>query len=233
LKENHAKTAQLYNENDSDNVNSVRLPYRHDLNLMRKIWHMGMGLFIVNLYLLGVPQGTALLILAGFLGADLMVENARLRSPNLNQRMMRLWGSIMRSHEVNQMSTIPHYIVSVILAIGLFPKPVAVLSILYLACGDPIASLFGILYGHKGPKFKNGKTLIGTCAGILVCVLISYVYLQAISVSNSTDVILAVSLLGGLAGGLAELIPFEIDDNFTIPVVSGFLLWLVFIGFGI
>ena len=222
-----AKLAHLF---DGD---SVRLPFRSDLNLMRKIWHMGMGLVIVYLYLLGIPQSTALMILAGCLGSDLLIENARLRSPIINQKIMRLWGTIMRSHEVNQMSTMPHYIVAVILAIGLFPKPVAVLSILYLACGDPIASLFGILYGHKGPKFKNGKTLIGTCSGILVCALISFFYLEAISITSSTGVILSVSLLGGLAGGLAELIPFEIDDNFTIPVVSGFLLWLVFIAFGI
>ncbi|MEO5968614.1 MAG: diacylglycerol/polyprenol kinase family protein [Bdellovibrionia bacterium] len=222
-----AKVAHLFN------VNSIQLPFRNDLNLMRKIWHMGMGGVIVYLYLLGIPQGTALLILTGFLGLDLFVESARLRSPTINQKMMRLWGTIMRSHEVNQMSTIPHYIVAVILAVGLFPKPVAVLSILYLACGDPVASLFGILYGHLGPKFKNGKTLVGTGAGILVCALISFIYLKAISITDSTGVILAVSLLGGLAGGLAELIPFDIDDNFTIPVVSGFLLWLVFIAFGI
>jgi dolichol kinase len=222
-----AKVAHLFS------LNSVRLPFRSDLNLMRKVWHMGMGLVIVYLYLLGIPQSNALLILSACLAGDLFIENARLRSPVINQRMMRLWGTIMRSHEVNQMSTIPHYIVAVILAIGLFPKPVAVLSILYLACGDPVASLFGILYGHKGPRFKNGKTLIGTGAGILVCTLISYFYLQAISITHSNTVILMVSLLGGLAGGLAELIPFEIDDNFTIPVVSGFLLWLVFIAFGI
>ncbi len=214
-------------------VNSIRLPFRSDLNLMRKIWHMGMGLVIVYLYLLGIPQGTALMILAACLGGDLLIENARLRSPAVNKRMMRLWGTIMRSHEVNQMSTIPHYIVAVILAVGLFPKPVAVLSILYLACGDPVASLFGILYGHMGPKFKNGKTLVGTLAGILVCTLISFFYLNAISISDSMNVLVGVSVLGGLAGGLTEMMPFEIDDNFTIPVVSGFLLWLVFIAFGI
>ena len=32
--------------------------------------------------------------------------------------------------------------------------------------------------------------------------------------------------MGGLSGGLAELIPFDMDDNFVIPVVSGFMLWL-------
>ena len=62
-------------------VNSIRLPFRSDLNLMRKIWHMGMGLVIVYLYLMGIPQSTALVILVGCLASDLLIENARLRSP--------------------------------------------------------------------------------------------------------------------------------------------------------
>jgi len=38
-----------------------------------------------------------------------------------------------------------------------------------------------------------------------------------------------VVLLGGFAGAVSELLPLELDDNFTIPVVSGFILWLGFI----
>jgi dolichol kinase len=30
-----------------------------------------------------------------------------------------------------------------------------------------------------------------------------------------------ISLAGGVAGGGAEMLPLEIDDNFSIPVVSG------------
>ncbi|MFZ9594681.1 MAG: diacylglycerol/polyprenol kinase family protein [Bdellovibrionia bacterium] len=212
-------------------ANSIRLPFRSDLHLMRKVWHMGMGLFIVYLYLLGVPQSTALIILSTSLVLDLVVENARIRNPAINEKILRYWSAVMRSHELRQMSTIPHYLAAVILAIGIFPKPVAVLSILYLACGDPIASLFGILYGHLGPRFKNGKSLIGSLAGVLCCTGISLIYLSSLGVTHSVGSWLIVSLLGGLVGGLTEMIPFDIDDNFTIPVVSGFALWMLFILF--
>jgi dolichol kinase len=44
---------------------------------------------------------------------------------------------------------------------------------------------------------------------------------------------LILSLVGGIAGGTAELLPLEVDDNFSIPVVSGFVLWLTFIVLGL
>ena len=47
-----------------------------------------------------------------------------------------------------------HACAAALLTIAIFPKPIATLSILYLALGDPIASLFGILYGGKGPRFR-------------------------------------------------------------------------------
>jgi dolichol kinase len=209
----------------------TRLHIRSDLHLMRKTWHMTMGIIIVLCYLAGVSPTTGVIILGSFLGLDLALENARLRSSSLNDRILKFWAPLMRAHEIRQMSTVPHYLASVILAIAIFPKPVAILSILYLACGDPIASIFGILYGYKGPRFANGKTLIGTLAGVFACSILTFAYLNTFVYSESS--LIALTLLGGLAGGMAELLPFDIDDNFTIPVISGFVLWLGFMVTGI
>ena len=208
-------------------VPHFRLHFRNDLHLARKAFHMGMGLTIVFCYLFLTSQSTGIAILAGVLALDLLLESSRLHSPALNEKLLKFWGPIMRRNEVTRFTTTPHYISSVILAIAIFPKPVAILSILYLACGDPIASLFGILYGHLGPRFKSGKSLIGTLAGVLVCMVLTTIYLSTIS--TSMGAILLVSVLGGLAGGMAELLPFDVDDNFSIPIVSGFVLWLAFI----
>jgi dolichol kinase len=209
----------------------VRLHLRNDLHLVRKAWHMFMGLLIVYCYLAGTTRPSAIMILGSLLGLDLIVETTRLRSGAFNEKVLKFWAPVMRSHEVNQMSTVPHYISSVIIAIAIFPKPVAVLSILYLACGDPIASLCGILYGHKGPRLPGGKTVIGTLGGIAVCFLLTFVYLKTLLVPDTA--LLLISLVGGLAGGMAELLPFDVDDNFTIPIISGFVLWLAFMLVGV
>jgi diacylglycerol kinase (CTP) len=209
----------------------IRLHMRTDLHLARKMWHMGMGLLVVFIYMAGMSRSTAVLILSSVLGFDLMMEMARLRIPAVNERVMRLWGPFMRSCEANRVSGIPFYLASMVIAIGVFPAPIAVLSILYLALGDPIASLFGILYGHRGARMECGKSVIGTLAGVATCAVVTLVFLLGMQVSGGT--LLALTLVGGLAGGMAELLPFELDDNFTIPVISGFALWLSFILLGV
>ncbi len=210
----------------------IRLHLRSDLHLARKIWHLGMGLVIVMLYLAGVSRSAAVVILGSFLGFDLLMETMRLRVSAINDRILRLWGPIMRANELTRMSGIPYYLAATVLAIGIFPKPIAVLSILYLACGDPIASFFGVLYGQHSIRFSNGKSFVGTLAGILSCALVTFLFLNTLN-DFPKSAIFTLTLVGGISGGLAELLPLEVDDNFSIPMVAGFLLWLAFILMGI
>jgi diacylglycerol kinase (CTP) len=209
----------------------VRLHLRSDLHLARKLWHMSMGLLAAAVYMSGMPRPTAVIIVCSLLGLNVFVEMARLRMPALNEKFIKFWGPIMRSSEADRVSGVPYYLASVALTVGIFPKPIAILSIAYLACGDPIASLTGILYGDKGLRFANGKSLIGTLAGVLACAVLTFIFLSAFHLKDSA--VLGLTLIGGLAGGLAELLPLEVDDNFSIPVVSGFTLWLAFILLGI
>lgn len=65
----------------------------------------------------------------------------------------------------------------------------------------------------------------------MVCTLVTFIYLKTLAISGFS--LLFVTLCGGLAGGMAELLPFDVDDNFIIPVVSGFVLWLAFMIAGI
>ena len=191
-----------------------------------------MGMVIVGIYLFsGMSRVTAVTILASVLGFDLFIETLRLRSPTLNQAVLKIWGPFIRRCEVNRISGIPYYVGAACLAIAIFPKEVAAVSIMLLAWGDPIASLFGILYGDRSVRFSNGKSLIGTLAAVLACVIVSSIFWTAFSFNPLEYV--ALVLVGGIAGGTAEMLPFEIDDNFSIPMVSGFALWLTYIVLGI
>lgn len=204
------------------------LPARTDLHLARKAWHIIMGLAIVSCYLAGMSQETALGILTPFFLWSITMEYLRLKNPSINEKCVKYFSLVIRSHEINQISGVPFYIASCIFAIAIFPKPVAILSMFYLVFGDPIASLVGILYSNRSIKIFNGtKSLHGTAAGFSVCALITWIYLQYTGMQG-LDVI-RLSLLGGFAGSLAELVPLEVDDNFSIPVISGFIMWAGFI----
>lgn len=210
------------------------LAMRNDLHLARKMWHLGMGLMIVAIFLFsGMSQTTAVLVLGTALGICLMVETARLKIPAFNEHVLRIWGPFMRSCEVTKMSGVPFYLLATLLAFGIFPKPVGVLSVLFLAIGDPIASLAGILYGKNSIPIAQGKSLIGTLAGVVACALVTLVFIKVWPVPVSDGAWLALTVVGGLSGGLAELAPFDMDDNFTIPMISGFVMWLAFIVCGL
>jgi diacylglycerol kinase (CTP) len=190
-----------------------------------------MGVFMALVYGLGTPKFVCVALLSIGLAFFLTAEYARLRFPRLNAFAIRVMGPIMRSSEVNRMSGTPFYVGSVLLSIAIFPKPIALLSILFLAVGDPVSSIFGITWGHKGPRFSNGKSLVGTAAGMGICAIIAFFFLYFSGVPALASALTA--LAGGLAGGGAEMLPLDIDDNFSIPLVSGLALWVAFTIFGV
>jgi diacylglycerol kinase (CTP) len=208
------------------------LALRSDLHLLRKLWHFTMGMAIVLIYTgTGMSRTTGASVLGFFFLMFFGIEMLRLRNPRINAIALRTLGAIMRRGEESRLSGVPYYLAAAIIAVLIFPKTVTVLALLFLACGDPAASLVGNLYGDRSIRFSNGKSLIGTSAGVLVCALVAGAVLAPLDLGLGSWV--ALTLLSGLAGGLAEMVPLEIDDNFTIPVVSGFAVWLFFLAFGV
>ena len=48
------------------------------------------------------------------------------------------------------------FVAGVLSVIVMFPKRIAVLAMLFLSFGDPLASAVGMTLGNLGPKFSNG-----------------------------------------------------------------------------
>lgn len=210
---------------------SWRLKLRNDLHLARKTWHCGMGVFMAMVYAIGLPKAGCVALLFIALVVFSSLEYIRLKVPKMNSVAIKVMGPIMRSSEVNKVSGTLFYVGSVLLSVLVFPKSIAILSIFFLAVGDPVSSIFGILWGDLGPRFSNGKSLIGTAAGMGICCVIAFVYLYGTGMSAGPAAL--ISLAGGIAGGGAEMLPLEIDDNFSIPIVSGLALWISYVIFSV
>ncbi len=209
---------------------SGSLHLRSDLHLARKFWHSLCGFGIALVYGSGVSQGVLLATFGSLLLLDAVFEWLRLKSPALNMVLIKFWGPIMREREVNQWSGMFYYLISTVVLIAFFPRVVAILSILYLALGDPVASLFGILYGDTAKRFSNGKSIIGVFAGVFTCILATAVLLSSVIVGFKLWII---CIGGGLIGGAAELLPIDVDDNVLIPIVSAGGLWIIFTSLGL
>jgi dolichol kinase len=181
------------------------------------------GLLVPYLYF-GASRELMVAVLGILLGVVMSVEYARTRWGWVNNIVLIFMRPLLRDTEVRGLSGIPFYIASSLFAFLIFPHHIAVLSILYLALGDPSSSFFGVLYGRS--KLFPNKSLQGTLGGFMVCALVTLVYLWLTGLAQEKIAVLV--LIGGFAGSLAELLPLNIDDNFSIPVVSGGIIYLAF-----
>ena len=102
-----------------------------------------------------------------------------------------------------------------------FPKPIVLLSVLYLAIGDPIAAVVGSLYGRH--KLIGKKSVEGALAN-WICSSLATLALGSCYFGFSFEKSILLALVGGIISVVAELFPAPIDDNFTIPVLSASLL---------
>ena len=198
---------------------------RSDLHLLRKFFHICMGLVLLYpFYCLDKGTEWMAAILGVCLAFVLFVEYIRQQFPLMNHFFIRILGSVMRVNEVEKTSGVPFYLASCLFAILVFPRDIAILATLHLILGDPSSSFFGILFG-KDRLFVN-KSLQGTLGGFFICSIVTAFYLYHIDFER--DSILLFSMIGGVCGSVAELLPLNVDDNFSIPIVSGFAMYLSF-----
>jgi len=209
---------------------------RKELHLVRKIFHALAGILMAGVYNFLLTREQTLWIFGTIFALLGLGEWIRLTFPNhlISRIAMVVMQALARTYEMKHASGMIYFVTGVLICCGCFPKKVAVLSIMYLAIGDPCASTFGISWGYLGPKFSNGKSLIGFLGGVLSCAITTFLFYYPDT--GPTLNLFLVSLLGGLSGGITELLcgrvvegsggPIDIDDNLAVPVGSGLLFYL-------
>lgn len=209
------------------NVTPGGFKNRSDLHVARKLWHISAVFFIFTSWsFFPYWLSITLLTIAWFIFTS--IDLLRHKNPKLNQQLTRTLRPIMRSSEVHTLAGTTYLLTGVLLITIFFNPGVVSLSLLFLAFADPIASYIGIKYGKD--KICGHKSVQGFVAAFLVCAGLTGLFLSYNAVSEH---ILIVSLLSGLVGALAELIPIaKLDDNFSMPVLSSFGLTILFYFFG-
>lgn len=215
--------------NTLDNLNNLELKKRSDIHWARKIWHMA-GVFSMFLAYVLLPEAISSVILAITILLFLPIDLLRQKYPALNDWLVHAFKPIMRTHEIHKIAGTTYLLAGVCVVVALFPRPVVALTLLFLAFADPLASFIGIKYGKD--KIFGHKSIQGFMAAFVVCAVATAIYLTYHNIM--LDRVIVVSLLAGLVGALAELVPIgKIDDNFTLPVLSSIGLYVLFYLFGL
>ena len=181
--------------------------------LLRKSTHLS-GLIIPILYFF-LDKKNMLIILGSLTCIAFCVEFAKRYYPTFSGYFFHYLKPLLRSHEKEGAITgATYYITGVLLCIMIFEKRVAMACILFIILGDTAAALVGKRWGRT--KLIGSKSLEGSAACFIVCMLITLFWIHPI-----------VGITGAFFATLTELLPLRIDDNLTVPLISGAVMQLM------
>lgn len=192
--------------------------YRSEVR--RKALHL-VGLAIPLGYVLIPDEGLATGILMAVMVAAVAVDIWRLRRPRFHRFLLGLGGAIMRPHEDANLLGSTCLLIASAMTVLIFPKGVAVGALCLLIGGDTAAALVGRRFGRI--RVFGAKTLEGTLAfvgtGVALNLAVGWVLPRL--APGTAGLSPAAAVVGALVGGLVEAVPFPVDDNFAIPILSG------------
>ena len=158
------------------------------------------------------------LILIILTSIALFVEYARRnRENNIGYFFNKYFKSILRYNEKRGYFTGATWmLIGFTITVLSFENDVAVLAMLFLSIGDSCAGIVGRVFPFG--KVWN-KSVFGSFVGLIICIIFGFLI--------NTTLSFMIVLLGAISGMVIELIPLKIDDNFSIPIFSGFVMQIL------
>lgn len=170
------------------------------------------------IYFLNKEQ--AIFLFSALLLFILMFEYLRMSCKPIQNLTKKILGRIMRVHEdvtvfkFSALSGSFYFTLAVLTSVVLFPKNIAITSILIMIFSDTMAALIGKTLGkHK----ILDKSIEGCLAFLITTIILLYLY----DLLSTYEIILISFILT-----LVELYSkkLKIDDNLSITLISGSLL---------
>lgn len=182
-------------------------------NVERRLFHLSVG-SLIPVVALFLDEGVTIGVLAFLLLLSLGVEYTRLRYRPLNDWLIARFSVLLKEKEHSGLTGSTYLVLSCLLAFLLFDKYIAILAIFFLTVGDPLAALVGERFGNirVGPK-----SLEGTAAFFLAALILG----GLLSTLPQLDIGTRAMVIGAAVAAATEIVPIPVDDNLTIPLVSG------------
>lgn len=183
----------------------------------RRVFHALNGLSLALVPgALGITSSFTALVLGGVTAVLFALDLMRLRAPRLNEAFFRSFASLASPREATAVASSSWYALGATVVYALLPMPLAAASLLVLGLADPAASVVGRLWGRR-PLGKGSRLGAATFA------VVAWGCLVAVLPGGSPAALAAVAV--AVAG--VEVLPIGVDDNLSIPLAVGALLWIV------
>jgi dolichol kinase len=150
--------------------------------------------------------------------AAIAVDVLRLHEQRVRRFFGEFFGQMIREHEAFGLLGSTYLLLASLLAIEIFPQPIAAAALGFTVLGDAFGALVGRAVGRR--KFFN-KSLEGAAGCLAACLAwAAYVVMVA-------HVPPLVAIAGALTATAVEMLPIPLDDNLGITLASGFMMKLL------
>lgn len=188
-------------------MDGAQITYSSELR--RKLMHL-IALIIPAGYFLWPSEAQAKALMLGGMIVAIGVDTFRLGEPRYRNLFHSLHAELIRPGEKTSLLGSTCLLISGTITVFLFPKEIAVAALCYLIVGDTVAALVGRRFGRI--HLFGKKTLLGSLS------LFASAFLAG-SVIPGLET--RTAFAGALVAAIVEALPLPVDDNFSIPILSG------------
>ncbi len=172
-----------------------------------------------------ISREQALLLLVPITAAFLTVDLLRHYNESAAKVFYGVFGWLLRSHEHDgkskRLNGATHVLISATLCVLVFPKLITITAFAVLIISDSAAALVGRRFGRK--KFLN-KSVEGSAA-FFVSALIVIAATPKISAGAGEY---CIAIIAAAIGTVVEASSVGIDDNLSIPISIGTVMWVLY-----
>lgn len=178
----------------------------------------------MSFFFLGMSIGRrALITLIGVvLFASFITDSLRIlhrKTGDFLSREIAKGFRVYKAKEKKRISSITTFLLGVLLTFLLFKESVAIASLSFLIFGDMMAKIVGINYGKKVIFNSEAKKTLEGLVGFFSISVSSAYFLW---LSNMLP--LWIGIVGATVASIVEVFPFPVDDNISVPVISGAIM---------
>lgn len=182
----------------------------------RKAIHL-FNLIIPFSYWFIIPnQNKFKIIIITFTALFILADYFRTKSKLIKKLFIIFFDKMLREHELKgQFTGATWVMISASVTILVFPKYIAIISLIFMSIGDTFAALIGRKFG----KLKiYDKSFEGFLGGLIACLVAAYCY---------DPLPFYISGFGALSAMFFETLPLPLDDNFRIPIGSAIIMTML------
>ncbi len=142
----------------------------------------------------------------------------KIQNRTFRMLIFRFLRDMFRHKEIHYFTGSAFILFSSLVCIIFFNKWVAIIAITYIIIGDTFAAIFGRLFGRH--KVYGKRSIEGSVAFFLGAAT----FTSAMFFVPYEVIPIYFRITGALLAALVELVIPQVDDNLTVPLLSGLML---------